>query len=71
MAIQDQIFDAFNNPQNYNNAMMMNAGNNMVNPNMMMNNLKPGTKNCQRGQEGGDDGQKSLAQLTRAVFGRL
>jgi hypothetical protein len=68
MALYDQIYDAFNNPQQYNNNMMMNPNNNMMNPNMMMSNIKPGAVNHQRREE---DGQRSLAQLTRAVFGRL
>jgi hypothetical protein len=54
-----------------NNNMMMGNNQNMMmgnNPNMMMNNVKP------TGREGMDhqnDEQKSLAQLTRALFGRL
>lgn len=55
-----------NNP----NMMMGNNQNMMMgnNPNMMMNNVKPTGK---EGIEYENNEQKSLAQLTRALFGRL
>ena len=70
--------------QSYNNNMMMNNNNmmgnnpNMMNPNMMMgnnpnmmmNNVKPTSKE-QGFEPENNDQQKSLAQMTRALFGRL
>lgn len=67
------MFEGMYGPQGYNNMMMngnmMNNPGMMMNgnPPMMMNNIKPmgEQKNIDH------DGQRSLAQIARAVFGRL
>ncbi|KAG2203231.1 hypothetical protein INT46_002513 [Mucor plumbeus] len=55
-----------NNMMNNNNMMMPNA-----NPNMMMNLAPNKGRSVATNQDVKNDGQKSLAQLTRAAFGRL
>lgn len=55
-----------NNMMNNNNMMMPNA-----NPNMMMNLASNKGRSVATNQDLKDDGQKSLAQLARAAFGRL
>ena len=65
--MQNNTMMSNNNMMNNNNMMMPNA-----NPNMMMNlapnknKAAPVIQNAEK-----EDGQKSLAQLTRAAFGRL
>ncbi|CAO3632555.1 unnamed protein product [Mucor hiemalis] len=85
LKLQQQFYEAmesqnYGNMMNNNPNMMMGNNPNMMmgnnpnmmmgnNPNMMMNNIKP--NNAKEGVEYDEKEQKSLAQLTRAVFGRL
>lgn len=70
----------YGNMMNNNPNMMMNNNPNMMmgnnpnimmgnNPNMMMNNIRP--NNSREGVQYDEKEQKILAELTRAVFGRL
>ncbi|GAA5802576.1 hypothetical protein HPULCUR_008046 [Helicostylum pulchrum] len=74
MIIEQQVYEGIYGPQGYSMNMMM-SDNMMNNPGMMNNgnpsmmmNIKPSTGERTNTD---NDGQRSLAQVARAVFGRL